>query len=269
MSRLAQLPPELFNMVLSHLLNAEQVERAPTTAKLRGYAFQLAILRVNKEIHALAKSYLDNANTCIQFDINPPAIDPSSFDAPIFVLARKWTPPVPALNVKLRFPKVPEAIHLRRGTETSFKVVLVLQRDLTKFMRLRGLFPIDDAFDDFKAATRFIDRHSEDGLPTTLDYRRIRELHQSLQEHVLEYGYLSKKGEVRMEEAIERLQQLDMPLAYWEVHDSQIPIALKDDVAPFLNSSEGFTKDQSAMTAHNWKPSRFQLGDGFGEVYFI
>jgi hypothetical protein len=70
-SRLESLPLELFTHVLSYFLNDDEVERAADCdhEHVRGYGFELAILRLNKGIHALAKFYLLNVNTWIRFDV--------------------------------------------------------------------------------------------------------------------------------------------------------------------------------------------------------
>jgi hypothetical protein len=53
-SLLEGLPPELFNRVLGYVL--EPIEEFTTSTKFHGYRFDTALLRVNKAVHALAKS---------------------------------------------------------------------------------------------------------------------------------------------------------------------------------------------------------------------
>jgi hypothetical protein len=62
------LPPELFNRVLSYVLEPVVNEEAST--KFRGYQFDTAILLVNKAIHALAKGYLHHSISWIRLDLN-------------------------------------------------------------------------------------------------------------------------------------------------------------------------------------------------------
>jgi hypothetical protein len=75
-SLLESLPPELFNRVLSYVL--EPIAYGDTPTKFSGYRFDTALLRVNKAIHALAKSYLHHTISWARIDVNWDAflIDP-------------------------------------------------------------------------------------------------------------------------------------------------------------------------------------------------
>jgi hypothetical protein len=55
---LEALPAELFNRVLSYIYEPEQCEVQESNTNFRGYRFETSLLRVNKAIRELAKSYL-------------------------------------------------------------------------------------------------------------------------------------------------------------------------------------------------------------------
>jgi hypothetical protein len=82
LSLLESLPPELFNRVLSYVLVPIEEFTAPT--KFHGYRFDTALLRVNKAVHALAKSYPHHSISWVRLDVNWDAflIDPHWIGVP-------------------------------------------------------------------------------------------------------------------------------------------------------------------------------------------
>jgi hypothetical protein len=138
------LPPEIFNHVLSYLLNVDEVERTADT-RLRGYAFDLSICQVNQHIYALSKTYFDKVNTWIRFDINLPALSPVKFDVPTYVAetGEDSLPPL-SLRVRIRFPK---ALGGRWSTpDTTVNAFYILARDLDSFLRYERFFDFSICF---------------------------------------------------------------------------------------------------------------------------
>jgi hypothetical protein len=133
MSVFESLPPEILNNMLSYLLNADEVERAADT-RLRGYALDFSICRVNQHIYALSKIYFDKVNTWIRFKINLPTLSPTKFDMPIYTAETgEDALPPPSLSVRMRLPKALGGGH--RGPNTTINVIYILARDLDAFMR--------------------------------------------------------------------------------------------------------------------------------------
>jgi hypothetical protein len=81
-SLLESLPPELFNYVLSYVL--EPIDNTETPTQFRSYRFDTALMRINKAIHALAKSYLHHSISWARIDVNWDAflIDPHWIGVP-------------------------------------------------------------------------------------------------------------------------------------------------------------------------------------------
>jgi hypothetical protein len=75
-SHLESLPAELFNRVLSYVLEPETTPEL--NDKFRGYRIDTAILRVNKAIYVLVKGYPHHSISWIRLDLNWDAflIDP-------------------------------------------------------------------------------------------------------------------------------------------------------------------------------------------------
>jgi hypothetical protein len=87
----------------------------------------------------MAKSYLNDFNTWVRFEINLPALSPVYFDTPIYVPENgEDSLPRAAMHVKMRYPKI--VADYARRIETTMTQVYVLGRDLDAFMQYVRLF---------------------------------------------------------------------------------------------------------------------------------
>ncbi|KAF1918611.1 hypothetical protein BDU57DRAFT_443082, partial [Ampelomyces quisqualis] len=89
-SLLEALPPEIFNAILGYIFSPRESIAPPTATTFRGYRFNTSILRVNKAINRLAKSYLHLGLAWVRLDINWHAflIDPHWLGVPYITLNR-------------------------------------------------------------------------------------------------------------------------------------------------------------------------------------
>ena len=67
-SLLESRPPELFNRVLGYVLQPESTPEMKD--KFRGYRIDIAILRVKKAIHALARGNMHHSISWIRLGVN-------------------------------------------------------------------------------------------------------------------------------------------------------------------------------------------------------
>jgi hypothetical protein len=159
-SRLEALPAELFNRVLSYVYDPEQCEIQESNTKFRGYRLETSLLRVNKAIHELAKSYLHHALSWVRLDINWGAfiIDPRWVGVNYILLNHvnlpKSLPRVPLqspvrstpqqappgrLHVQVDFPPATTPAqtemtnHVKNNTHKTISI-LVLEKELAGFV---------------------------------------------------------------------------------------------------------------------------------------
>lgn len=110
-SPLESLSSDLFNHILSYLVG----DATP--------AFHLEILRVNKSIHALAKSYLDgNAWVKFRFNVHQLLYTPQYLGIRTYTVKDLLTAKLPtALEIDVRFP-VPEP-HVEKSTINQWRTI--------------------------------------------------------------------------------------------------------------------------------------------------
>jgi hypothetical protein len=108
-SRLEALPAELFNRVLSYVYDPEQCEIQESNIKFRGYRLETSLLRVNKAIHELAKSYLHHALSWVRLDINWGA----------FIIDPRWVGVNYILLNHANLPKSPSRAPLRSSVRST------------------------------------------------------------------------------------------------------------------------------------------------------
>jgi len=160
-SHLEAVPAELFNRVLSYVLNPYDCEIEESNTTFGGYHFETSLLRISKNIHQLAKSYVHHALSWVRFDINwgALAIQPHWLGVKYInirhVKAAKTLPdgylnlslrPVPQeapagrLHVKIELPsasndaqeKITRMVKSNANTSMS---LLVLAKDLAGFVK--------------------------------------------------------------------------------------------------------------------------------------
>ncbi|KAF2125501.1 hypothetical protein P153DRAFT_324878 [Dothidotthia symphoricarpi CBS 119687] len=161
-SRLESLPAELFNRVLGYVLYPDRSAIPDSSTQFRTYRFDTAILRVNKAIHQLGKSYLHNSLSWIRFDINWSAflIDPHWLGVSYITINRRDIPqslpysyngnskrrwidqdaPAGRLHVRVAFPPAttPGQKEIEERTSnshfTSSMSLLVLSTEFKRFL---------------------------------------------------------------------------------------------------------------------------------------
>jgi hypothetical protein len=131
-SRLEALPAELFNRVLSYVYDPEQCEIQESNTKFRGYRLETSLLRVNKAIHELAKSYLHHALSWVRLDINWGAfiIDPRWVGVNYILLNHANLPKSPSrAPCDLRSARHLNKLHQAAYTFESTFLLLLLQHE--------------------------------------------------------------------------------------------------------------------------------------------
>lgn len=162
-SRLESLPGELFNCILSYVFDPACSTIPESASRFRGYRFDTALLRVNKIIHQLAKSYLHASLSWVRFDINWESflIDPHWLGVSYIIINRPNSPkrlpfsndsvqrrsttqdvPTGRLHVRIAFPlaRTPTQGKIKEQCfntpTTSSMSLLVLEADFKKFIRV-------------------------------------------------------------------------------------------------------------------------------------
>jgi len=201
-SLLEALPPEIFNRILRYIFDPAQSEAPETTTSFRSYVFDTALLRVNKAVHELAKSYLHLSLSWIRFDINWGAflIDPhwlgisyitiNCVDAPRVLPfpysgnTKRRTPnqqvPHGRLTVRVKFPQPTTQTQTEiQATCSKFPVgsfmsVLVLERDLDRFvdvLRMNDLGYCRRVLPDADTSSKVLSMRSVEGLSLDIKIR--------------------------------------------------------------------------------------------------
>lgn len=213
-SLLEALPPEIFNRILSYIFDPAQSEVPETTTSFRSYVFDTALLRVNKALYELAKSYLHLSLSWIRFDINWGAflIDPHWLGIPYITIYRADAPrvlPFPyagdtkrrtpnqqvphgRLIVRIKFPQPTTQMQAEIQAACSkfpfgsFMSVLVLERDFDRFidvLRMNDLGYCRRVLPDTGTSSKVLSVRSLEGL--SLDISIRAGLEESRYKHLL------------------------------------------------------------------------------------
>jgi hypothetical protein len=161
-SNLEALPAELFNRVLSYIFDPHECEIEDSNTEFGGYRFETSLLRVNKIVHRLARSYMHHALSWVRFELNwgAFAIDPRWLGVKYLNIghtkATKSLPntspdlglrlvpqqaPPDRLRIKVEFPHAEHQAQkemtslVKSSTHTSMSL-LVLEKDLACFMQV-------------------------------------------------------------------------------------------------------------------------------------
>jgi len=214
------LPPEIFNHVLGYLFDPATCKiKEPSTAASYSYRFDVAIFRVSKAVHSLAKSHLHHSLSWIRFDFNWDAflIDPHWVGVPYISIdcmdtaqvlqcpyagnpvrrSPKQQAPPGRVAIRIKFPPPTTTVQkdIRKKCFTnifgSSMSILVLEQDIKGFMtvlRMNDLAYCRRILPNTNVPTKVLNTHSDEGMsfdivvPPHLELKRYQHLVQHFQD---------------------------------------------------------------------------------------
>jgi len=206
-SRLEALPSEIFNSILSYVLDPTQSLVPESSTAFRSYRFDTTLLRVSKGIHDVAKSYLHHSLSWIRFDINwrTLLIDPHWLGIPYITIdcadepkarplkysnepmrrSPKQQAPPGRIAVRIKFP-TPSSPGQKKIRAQCFNSpfdscisALVLEQDVSRFMtilRMNDLAYCGRLLPDEKTSIKALTTRSDEGMSFDIQIQPNQEL---------------------------------------------------------------------------------------------